>query len=762
MRYLILIFTCLVSALWFDTGNAAGHPIDVDTVATWPIRIQKYAEIFDDVSGKLSFSDVSMYGKFRPAQASDFKSRFTTAKVWIRFTIRNLADSDLRLYVLAGSPRIKEVEFFRYGGDLRIIRAGAAVPLAEQPTPSRYPLFPVLLQAGESATVYIAARSGTPLHFDPYLFGEDVFLRQEVSITFWNTVLIGGLAAFAFCSFLLFVFSPMRSFGWLALLGVALCGFEAAWRGYGKTIFWPNFAEWNYRSPTVLGGLVVVLFITFAHSVAKKEGFELPAKYLLTLLACFMGGVMVVGAVGNIAVAAQLAIYGGALFNAAKVGLAATLIKRVMRPPPVIGILAVSAMAAILLRLFEERGTSYSWAPDPQQGFDPNPWWALAGLAVNVAFIAAWFAHIGRQRQNARRALETLQRDEEERLKNEVMRQTAALNESLEYARRQNEDRSRVLGYVSHDLRAPLATVLGYVGILKIEGGKEIQPYVDAMERSLQYQQALIRDIVEYSKGELAPFQLQPRPLDLQDLLISVCDYGARACAEHGNRFEPQIHCMLNVAVEADGVRLQQVFLNLLSNAAKFTTDGVVRFRAVAQLKDGDCELTVLVEDDGPGIPVSDQSLIFAPYVRTNRETDGVGLGLYIAEKIVMDMGGTLRLKNVDAGYGSVFELLLRFPLAGETVDRVAPIDRPEYHAAKRAADDFVDALPPPYMRLELAAFAREGRITEIEHWIAELRATYPGYGRFATEVERAVEVLDLDRVEALALAACASESAAV
>lgn len=752
IRAILMTLCICIPFLQPEAAEARVSTIQVNAASTWPVGLSEQTDIFEDVKGELDFSDIQSQ-PFRPATPSDFKPRFTSSTIWLRFTVVNTGPDLLSLFLLAGSPRNHHQElYWRVGTVLHAARAGAAVPLAEQPTPSRLPLFSLALPASTPTSFFLKVKTGTPLRLNPQLFSESAFLLAESNATFWNALLIGGLCAFAFCSFLVFAFSGASSFGWLAVLGMLIAGFEIAQRGYGKTVLWPHWAEWNYRSTTVFGASVIVLFVVFGVSISRRENFTLPYKRGLVAFACAMAVIAGIGAIGDLTLAARLTIYASMGFTVAKIVIAAMLLKHAVPSAKLLLATACIALVHVFVRMFEESGTTLVWAMDPRLGFDPNPWLALVSFAANLALLAAWVSHIGTQRLAAREELVNWQRNEQERLREEVKRQTAALNESLTYAERRNQERAHVLGYVSHDLRAPLATVAGYLRLLRKEAPASQLPQLNAIERSLQYQDDLIRDILEFSKGELAPLQLDPQPLNLGLLFDGCVEYGQALAAEYGNRFDASIDVSLNNCVVADGTRLQQVVLNLLTNAAKFTVNGTVRLKAVAVQEGATCRLAVSVLDDGPGVDESVRDRIFGRFVRAHNDSSGVGLGLYISKDIVSSMGGTLDLSTAQ-GVGSDFSFHVVLPIDPTPIHLVSSPGRPVYQ--RRSASQLVHTfsyLPPAHLRIKLASYAREGRVTEIENWVADVLDSSPQLGPFVSAVDRALEVLDLSAVESLAL----------
>src|SRR5690606_13076235 len=190
-----------------------------------------------------------------------------------------------------------------------------------------------------------------------------------------------------------------------------------------------------------------------------------------------------------------------------------------------------------LLRKSESLGLIEGLAMPFGMDIHPNPIVALVGLGTNLAVLAAWIHQMAVQREAAHRELAQWQQQEQDRLRAEVDRQTRALNQALEYAEEKNRQRMQELGYVPHDLRAPLATIAGYTRLLQQAPATERDQHIHAIERSVSYQIALVDDLLEFAREELQPLQIEPTETDLQSLLDDIGGFASALAARQGNRF---------------------------------------------------------------------------------------------------------------------------------------------------------------------------------------------------------------------------------
>ena len=192
----------------------------------------------------------------------------------------------------------------------------------------------------------------------------------------------------------------------------------------------------------------------------------------------------------------------------------------------------------------------------------------------------------------------------------------AKLNAALTDAQAKDRQKVEVLGYVGHDLRAPLATISGYSALLLTDADERQRKLLQTIERSAKHQLELIDELLEYAKGELQPLALQPVATDLPRLLDDVSDYATALCAQQNNRFRCNITGPMPQQIVLDGKRLQQVLLNLLSNAAKFTRNGAVTLSVAAEPEGNACTLRLAVHDTGIGIDLSQGVDIFGAFQR--------------------------------------------------------------------------------------------------------------------------------------------------
>ena len=227
------------------------------------------------------------------------------------------------------------------------------------------------------------------------------------------------------------------------------------------------------------------------------------------------------------------------------------------------------------------------------------------------------------------------------------------------------------LSNVSHELRTPLHTILGYSRILVNETHDGIRRKLEIIERNANHLQALIEDLLDFNLGIKNVRALVSNTVNLRELSEELELSVQLMAARHGNRFSVMLAEDVPAAVLVDENRLTQVLQNLISNACKYTRNGMVTLtisRAEHSTESSDedqCRLRFAIEDNGVGIAGEDQERIFNAFNRgtTSFGQPGLGLGLTIAQQWVKAMGGNIELES-ELGRGSRFYFTLTLPSA--------------------------------------------------------------------------------------------------
>jgi len=309
------------------------------------------------------------------------------------------------------------------------------------------------------------------------------------------------------------------------------------------------------------------------------------------------------------------------------------------------------------------------------QGLDQGLFHAVCRLAIlfGSAFYALRsIAGVQHKRALIRelRALDQAKLAQLTRLNAELDHQSRVLAEQNRRVEVANQLKSAFLARMSHELRTPMNSILGFTQILqkKLAGrvDERESKFLDNVLSSGNHLLGLINDLLDLSKIEAGRMEVFPEPVTADETCGHACEL-MRALAE-----ERGVQLALEVAEDAprivtDRAKLEQVLLNLVSNAVKFSPRGsTVRVRASARapgeppLEEGGLRIDVV--DQGPGIRAEDQGLIFEEFRQVaraaNRPGEGTGLGLTLVKRLLELQGGAVEVISAP-GHGATFSAFL-------------------------------------------------------------------------------------------------------
>jgi len=225
-----------------------------------------------------------------------------------------------------------------------------------------------------------------------------------------------------------------------------------------------------------------------------------------------------------------------------------------------------------------------------------------------------------------------------------------------EKAMKSDKLKSAFLANMSHEIRTPMNAIVGFSQLLSDGAGSDNkQQYINIIQNSSDNLLRLINDIIDLSKIEAADLEIKQSEISVRELFIELKDVYTIEILKR-EKTEVQISYNLSdddIFVQSDSLRLKQILSNLLSNALKFTSHGTIIFSCEKKGK----ELIFTVSDTGTGIPEEDQSKIFDRFTKFNYQgmnTEGTGIGLSIAEKLVSLLNGRIWFNSI-FGKGSDF-----------------------------------------------------------------------------------------------------------
>ena len=245
-----------------------------------------------------------------------------------------------------------------------------------------------------------------------------------------------------------------------------------------------------------------------------------------------------------------------------------------------------------------------------------------------------------------------------------IAAQSAAMAEALDAAERASKAKTDFLGVMSHELRTPMNAVLSCASLLSQSKLDPVQRRtLGVLDDAGKQMLVLLNDLLDLSSLNADKVRIDPEPVSL----VRLIEDAAVIWSSEVRAKELSLAVMINPELQAprmvDSARLLQVIGNLMANAVKFTSVGTVSLQAWAE---GSHRVAIEVEDTGPGVPREAADRIFSPFeqvdVSSKRRHGGLGLGLYIARRLVTAMGGDITLET-RPGLGSTFTVRIDAPL---------------------------------------------------------------------------------------------------
>lgn len=252
-------------------------------------------------------------------------------------------------------------------------------------------------------------------------------------------------------------------------------------------------------------------------------------------------------------------------------------------------------------------------------------------------------------------------RNRRDQLEAEVSIRTEELVVARDAALISNRHKSEFLANVTHELRSPIQSIIGYVELVREEAENEglfdVLTDLDKVTRNAERLYALINSLLDLSKIEAGRMDVNWQNTPLKQLLVDLEDAIGPLVPKNNNTFSIEHDCK-DISVRIDREKTLQILINLVSNACKFTNNGLVKVKVYQ----AEAKLYFEVEDTGIGIPELKQQSIFHKFQQLDgsesRKFGGTGLGLAISKQFCDLINGEISLRSIE-GKGSCFTLVL-------------------------------------------------------------------------------------------------------
>jgi len=610
-----------------------------------------------DSSGLLGVAAVAAdVQEFRAIDRRNLNRGFSRDAHWLRITLVNSADAPLTRWLEIGHARLQSVRlYWREGGEWRELATGTLVPRDNKPVVAAVPVLPFTLAPREQRTVFVRVASETAVTLEGTLWEPLAFRGEEGAYFLGRGAYLAAQMLAAVFALLTYILMRDRIYLFFALGLMFQLGFEACMAGVVQRYLWPAALPFSSGFITFCSGLAV-----FFHSLFLRAFLDLRRNlpfwdYVYIALA----GLALLGALGaqfhNFGLWARVITPLVLILVVLAPSLCLVLVRRGNRPARFL----MTGLATMWLALFQKQAMTLGLMPA----------WSYGEIAVPLATVLA----------------STL-------ILLAITERTRELRDALTDANAVNAAKTMFIAHMSHELRSPLGTVIGFARLLR-RGAAYVAPREAgrAIERSGLHLLSIIDDLLDLARGELGRSCLDPAPTAWTEFIDTIAEAARAMTHTTGNRFVLDVGGTFPAAVMIDARRLRQVLENLLANANRHTHGGVVKLACHAEpvAESANVRLRFHVIDTGEGIATGDVERIFEPFQRGERHSvqhgaQGAGLGLFIARQLTAQMGGELRLEETSP-QGTTFGFAIECA-AFANAETTLPVDTqwwPEYRDRK-------------------------------------------------------------------------------
>ena len=284
------------------------------------------------------------------------------------------------------------------------------------------------------------------------------------------------------------------------------------------------------------------------------------------------------------------------------------------------------------------------------------------------------------------------QEHSEQEYRKSLEQKNVALQLAVQRETKANLAKREFLFNMSHDIRTPMNAIIGFTALAQthIDDRGQVEDYLKKISVSSQHLLSLINDVLDMSRIESGKVTLEAKPVHLPELVHELRDIVQAVVSEKDLSLTLDTVGVENEDVIADPLRLEQILINVLANAVKFTPDGGQIGLWIVQ-KDtapaGYADFEFHIKDNGIGMSEEFQKHIFEQFARERTSTvskiQGTGLGMAITKSLVDMMGGRITVKS-EQGKGSEFTISLRFPIGEAKTEQTPPAAKASAFTGKK------------------------------------------------------------------------------
>ena len=316
----------------------------------------------------------------------------------------------------------------------------------------------------------------------------------------------------------------------------------------------------------------------------------------------------------------------------------------------------------------------------------------VMNLVVTLVMYILILALVQVFRWNSAKDFFIQQEHSEQEYRKSLEQKNIALQRAVQRETKANLAKREFLFNMSHDIRTPMNAIIGFTALAQthIDDRDQVEDYLKKISVSSQHLLSLINDVLDMSRIESGKVTLEAKPVHLPELVRELRDIVQAVVSEKDLSLTLDTVGVKNEDVIADPLRLEQILINVLANAVKFTPDGGQISLWIVQ-KDtapaGDADFEFHIKDNGIGMSEEFQKHIFEQFARERTSTvskiQGTGLGMAITKSLVDMMGGRITVKS-EQGKGSEFTISLRFPIGEAKTGQTPPAAKASAFTGKK------------------------------------------------------------------------------
>ncbi|MBF0239243.1 MAG: SpoIIE family protein phosphatase [SAR324 cluster bacterium] len=622
------------------------------------IPLGRHMEFAEDKSGSWTIDMVaspSFSHPFIPG-TSDFPNfGFTDSVYWGRLQLQNPLKQNTPWYLELAHPRIDHIQIFIRQPDGRFVikTSGDHLPFEHRDIPHRNIVFVLSLPPQTLQDIYIRIESEASIQMFFTLWTPETFVAKSTEEHFVTGLYFGSLLIMILYNLFLFASIRNRSYLFYVLFITAIIFWQSNHYGVAYQYLWPHFPTWANLCVPLSGLLVILCFFLFTRSFLETSTL-IPVwdKILrvfigilflflpLSLILRYRISIQLAHLTAFFAVFIILIVVLVSFFKGSRSARFFLLAYFLLLTTAIINILKQFGIIPIMF--ITEYGV--------QIGSTLEVLLLSLGLADRINTLKK--ENFLAQAKVVETQAKLLKAQEETVL---------AQKQSIENLRQVDQLKDEFLANTSHELRTPLNGIIGIAESL-MEGAtgklsRDTHRNLNLIVQSGKRLANMVNDVLDFSKMKHNDLHLNLLPMDIHNLTQWVLTLSRPLLKQNGVVLHSEIPENLPL-VDADENRLQQILLNLVGNAIKFTDQGEICVRAESR----ENQVWVSVSDTGIGIPQDKQERIFEAFEQgdgsQNRIHEGTGLGLSITKKLVELHGGKIFLESTE-GKGSTFSFNL-------------------------------------------------------------------------------------------------------